>query len=814
MSLPRVLRHSPCLLGLLFVFKAAPAFSSDTVETWLGGTGSWETSADWTNDAVPEGKTYAAVIDGNSAMRSLVSIGTNQSNWDDVVLDSCQLDDGDTLVVNADSSLTVGSFALNGAVTVNSGATVGVQSLAAGSTAGLLVNGGAFLASSGGLTAGAAGQPFTIENGGTVGLGYFDTAGYSVNVGAGTLSVGTLTNSTGTVVLGGSSTLSVSGSYTLAGTHDFSVQSGGSLQFGTLNTAGNSYSVASGTKFSAGTLNNTGSFAINGSATINQVSNSGQMALGSGAVVSAAGTWDSTGGSVALTGNAILGFSTGGITGGHVSVGADAQLFIAPGAQQAGTYGNFTLDSGAMWIGSAASPYDSSIVAGTITNNGTISLAGYADVGDNSVTFAGSGTFNFSGTIYGHQSSFTNQGVLKGYGQLFTSNTLGVSDSAVNDGTIEATPQYTNPGLLGFGGTVSSNAADGKMIVDSNAELSLSGNTFTSAGSITVAGGGTLAFGNNSSGTTTDSASSIVNNGTLTLTSANVQVGNLSGSGAVQVKFFDTLSAGQISCSSLAIAAPSTVTLEAPAAGSGVVVDSVGALTIPSGKLALMPASTGSDRIVLEADSISGLGSNHIITGLIDLANNDLIVHNGNLSQIRTAILTASQSGKWTGGQGITSSTAAADGKTLGFMLNDDGSGNAIYSTFDGQSVVSTDVLVKYTLYGDATLDGSVNVSDLAVLATHFGMSSGATWAQGDFNNDGAVNVSDLAELATNFGQSLGGGGLTADESAAMFDAALAQVEATDPRFAAQVGAVVPEPGAIGLLAFAVLGSGRRRRSF
>jgi len=55
-------------------------------------------------------------------------------------------------------------------------------------------------------------------------------------------------------------------------------------------------------------------------------------------------------------------------------------------------------------------------------------------------------------------------------------------------------------------------------------------------------------------------------------------------------------------------------------------------------------------------------------------------------------------------------------------------------------------------LPGDANSDGVVNVSDLAILAAHYGVSSGATWAMGDFNGDGAVNIKDLSILAAHWG--------------------------------------------------------------
>jgi len=54
---------------------------------------------------------------------------------------------------------------------------------------------------------------------------------------------------------------------------------------------------------------------------------------------------------------------------------------------------------------------------------------------------------------------------------------------------------------------------------------------------------------------------------------------------------------------------------------------------------------------------------------------------------------------------------------------------------------------------GDATLDGIVDVGDLAVLAGCYGVTSNMTWGQGDFSGDGMVDVSDLAVLAGQYGK-------------------------------------------------------------
>jgi hypothetical protein len=52
---------------------------------------------------------------------------------------------------------------------------------------------------------------------------------------------------------------------------------------------------------------------------------------------------------------------------------------------------------------------------------------------------------------------------------------------------------------------------------------------------------------------------------------------------------------------------------------------------------------------------------------------------------------------------------------------------------------------------GDTDADGDVDLSDLGTLATHFGQTSGAGWADGDFDGDGDVDLNDLGALASNF---------------------------------------------------------------
>jgi fibronectin-binding autotransporter adhesin len=148
----------------------------------------------------------------------------------------------------------------------------------------------------------------------------------------------------------------------------------------------------------------------------------------------------------------------------------------------------------------------------------------------------------------------------------------------------------------------------------------------------------------------------------------------------------------------------------------------------------------------------------------IDLGTGELIVDMSQtpLATIRNQILAGAASGAWTG-NGITSSAAAADARAgggkgntaLGYADNaDPGMG---LTTFGGQPVNANSVLIRYTLLGDANLDGTVNLADFLALRRSFGTTSSANWDQGDFDYDGKVDLNDFLILRAHFGQSLPG---------------------------------------------------------
>jgi hypothetical protein len=153
--------------------------------------------------------------------------------------------------------------------------------------------------------------------------------------------------------------------------------------------------------------------------------------------------------------------------------------------------------------------------------------------------------------------------------------------------------------------------------------------------------------------------------------------------------------------------------------------------------------------------SLGFAGSPGAWTGTLDLNNNDLIIMYGSgtspLATIQGFIEQAYDGGLW-GRPGLTSSVAAANSSTFGLGYAE--ASTLGVSTFDGVTLGGNAVLVKYTLLGDANLDGTVNFNDFSIVQTHYGQPG--DWADGDFNYDGTVNFNDFSLLQNNYGKTMG----------------------------------------------------------
>jgi hypothetical protein len=125
--------------------------------------------------------------------------------------------------------------------------------------------------------------------------------------------------------------------------------------------------------------------------------------------------------------------------------------------------------------------------------------------------------------------------------------------------------------------------------------------------------------------------------------------------------------------------------------------------------------------------------------------NGNLIVHGGSLTALNASVAQGYNNGAWNGAGGIVSTAAAADTShltALGVIQNDNGTGTALYSTFEGQPASDSDILLRYTYYGDTKLNGSVDGSDYSRIDNGY-LNHLTGWFNGDFNYDGVVDGSD-----------------------------------------------------------------------
>ncbi|MFM7413657.1 MAG: autotransporter-associated beta strand repeat-containing protein [Planctomycetota bacterium] len=125
--------------------------------------------------------------------------------------------------------------------------------------------------------------------------------------------------------------------------------------------------------------------------------------------------------------------------------------------------------------------------------------------------------------------------------------------------------------------------------------------------------------------------------------------------------------------------------------------------------------------------------------GVVDVADGSLTIAAGGMAttDLVAALTAGYNAGDWSGGSGIVSSVAAADAaggvaRMIGWSEQDDGS-----------------IVVSYAAAGDSTLDGVVDILDVAemVSAGRYNASSAATWQQGDFNYDGLFDALDIADI-------------------------------------------------------------------
>ncbi len=211
-------------------------------------------------------------------------------------------------------------------------------------------------------------------------------------------------------------------------------------------------------------------------------------------------------------------------------------------------------------------------------------------------------------------------------------------------------------------------------------------------------------------------------------------------------------------------------------------------LNISEGSVLIRQKAMNSD-----ASGTSVLANLTIATGAsLNLSNNSLAVdYTGSAATALATIRDHLATGRLVGAPAVADTRVA-----LGYA------DNAVLTrtTFDGQAVTTSSILVGLTLRGDTDLDRNVNFNDLLSLAQSYGLTSGATWQKGDVDYSGTVDFTDLLALAQVYGSSLLSDGTLSTDTSMNFDIDWAMAQS-----------MVPEP-MIGGVLMGLVTLARRRR--
>jgi T5SS/PEP-CTERM-associated repeat protein len=624
------------------------------------------------------------------------------------------------------------------------------------------------------------------DGAGNGGTGTFSqSGGLNTITGSNSLEVGCFNGSNGAYTLGGTGSLSVSGNEYVgftsaavftqtAGTNSLTGASS-TLCVGNANTAEGAYTLSGGAlvltgNTSAEIIGNFGTGTFDQSGGLNQVplvnpEYPPQVIVGENA--GSTGTYYLSGGTLATggfyvgdqyIGQELVGFNGTGTFNQSGGTNSVDRLFVGYNAGSTGAYilsgtGSVAV-TGAVYLG-----YNGN-------STGTYALSGSGSIWAGSEYVGYSGVGNFS------QSGGTNSAILYlGYssGSTGTYTLSGTGTLLVNDDDDEE--------IVGYSGTGIFNQSAGLNDVGG---LDL-GSQKGSTGTYTLSGTGTLMAGGESVG---EYGTGVFNQtgGTNTTSHGNLDLGLPLGSGSFTISGGVTTVGGNVveygggvlsvsNSGQLSVAGTLTVYSGGRANINGGST-TIGGLSIPASGIVNMNAAMAIDYASPTSDPVS------TIVGYLTNGYN---------------------SGNWAGTSGIISTSAAASvGQTPLYSVGYADGDNA-YDLGKVSGLQPNQMLVMYTLAGDANLDGTVNFADLLIVAQNFNK-TGEDWVGGNFtyNPTGLVNFADILIVAQNFNQSL------ADSSSITIGGTIAPLAVK-----------VPEPGAICLIAgmgAGLLGRRRRRR--
>ncbi|MFI5380473.1 MAG: dockerin type I domain-containing protein [Tepidisphaerales bacterium] len=469
------------------------------------------------------------------------------------------------------------------------------------------------------------------------------------------------------------------------------------------------------------------------------------------------------------------------------------------------------------------------MVGGAMQVAGSLSVATGSALSSGSVTVADPGSaLSVTGAVNvgvdGGGSFAVQNGAAVTTGNVFIGKGPTASGCAA---TVADGGQWTSTGGFYVGGDSTGPRGGGSLTVDG----STSPATVTAAGPITIWSSGSL----------------VVNNATLVVPSIELNGGIVAGQGVIPVPVNTTGGEFQVDVPSLelsnALTSAADSTMSKTGAGALVISgpQSHGPATsmlVQEGELRLLSDAGSAAAANLKVDVAApgsavfattqhlrelsvGAGATATVSkdanatlivhglsidatgatpGAVDLQNNDLVWAYGPqaspYAQVKQWILSGSA------GHGglVTGALSPSPGFAVALAPVDNTQLHLL--TWNGQTVSDgtdfKEILVKYTYLGDVNLDGKVDARDLQNVVAH--MNQPGSWFDGDVDLDGMVTIADynivLAQM--NAGNGAGGG----------------QPLLTPWTAAADSPLLVPEPGALGMLAMAVGGLLVRRRKY
>jgi fibronectin-binding autotransporter adhesin len=503
--------------------------------------------------------------------------------------------------------------------------------------------------------------------------------------------------------------------------------------------------------------------------------------------------------------------------------------------------GTLTLTGNTTFIGASTCIYDGTLQIGNggtagsfannIADNGALvfnrsnaNAYTYAISGTGSVAQVGSGTLTLSGTNTYSGATTLSAGCLVASGATNTTP-LGTGTLILSGGTLSSgndntvlpnavsvapdanTVIYAGAYNLRLTGTVTGSGTATVSVVKT---VRLHSDNSALVGTIVLAGTGTCELGSNAGG---NSTTWILNGDTKLGTSVgpggtgNIALGELSGSNAgaslyavngassvtytIGAKNTDSTYAGHIYDSA---GGSHTATTAVTKVGTG-------ALTLSGANSYTGPTTVNGGMLVIQGDAATAA----IFAGVADIGAGKLVFDyaaggsatGATISDQVQSILAASYNG------GTNSWASGAIHSTLANSHSTDS-----YALGWSNNTATSAVTVKVVLYGDATMDGTVNIYDLGQVLANYNKSG--VWDTGDFNYDGTVNIYDLGTVLANYNKSI---------SLSEVSVNPADYSALDGQALAALGAagvnVVPEPGTLALLAAGAIGLlayARRRR--